>query len=486
MGSRFKSAEAYRDATGAPYKLLPFHFLKLTDGRYVLTNLSGEYVIVKRNDLFDLVNRCLDQGSSLYSDLLSKHFLSDTTTNLSRDLLALKVRTKYYQLSNFTSLHLFVVTLRCEHSCPYCQVSRRSTDRSVYDMSVETADRSLDLVFRSPSPAIKIEFQGGEPLLNFPLIQHVVQRAEKINGAIGRSLQIVVATNLALLTDEMLEFFREHDVMISTSLDGPLDLHNANRPRPGRDSYERAVDGIQRARAVLGRDRVSAVMTTTLRSLERVTEIVDEYLRLGFNGIFLRPLSPYGFAIKTKSYMKYDVQRWMDFYEKGLAYIIDINKNGVPFVEYYTSIILKKMLTPFEPGYTDLRSPAGIGTAALVYNYDGEVYASDEGRMLAETGDKTFRLGSVHNDSYQDILTSEALLEPLEQSFAGSVPMCVDCAFVPFCGSDPVFHHATQHDFVGVKPRSAFCQRSMGVITRLMHLLDTDSSARRVLLSWLN
>ena len=54
----------------------------------------------------------------------------------------------------------------------------------------------------------------------------------------------MIATNLALLDDDVLEFCRRHDIYISTSLDGPADLHNKNRPRPGGDSWERAVDGI--------------------------------------------------------------------------------------------------------------------------------------------------------------------------------------------------------------------------------------------------
>ena len=79
------------------------------------------------------------------------------------DLLALKQRTKLIQLANFTSLHIFVVSLRCEHSCPYCQVSRQSDDKLAFDMSQETADKALAAVFESPSSAIKIEFQGGDP-----------------------------------------------------------------------------------------------------------------------------------------------------------------------------------------------------------------------------------------------------------------------------------------------------------------------------------
>jgi len=34
-------------------------------------------------------------------------------------------------------------------------------------MSSQIAERAVDLVFQSPSRRLKIEFQGGEPLLNF-------------------------------------------------------------------------------------------------------------------------------------------------------------------------------------------------------------------------------------------------------------------------------------------------------------------------------
>jgi sulfatase maturation enzyme AslB (radical SAM superfamily) len=82
-------------------------------------------------------------------------------------------------------------------------------------------------------------------------------------------------------------------VYFSTSLDGPADLHNRNRPRPGRNSHELALAGIERVRHALGRDKVSALMTTTPESLRRGREIIDEYARHGFLSIFLRPVSPY-------------------------------------------------------------------------------------------------------------------------------------------------------------------------------------------------
>ena len=132
----------------------------------------------------------------------------------------------------------------------------------------------------------------------------------------------------------------------------------------------------------------------------------------------------------------------------------------------------------------DLQSPSGIGIGGLVYNYDGAVYASDEGRMLAEMGDDSFRLGHVDTSSYEEMMTSDALLEPLAQTISEGMPMCADCGFLPYCGSDPVFHRATQRDAVGHKAFSAFCTKQMGMLRHLITLLETDPTARDVLLGW--
>src|SRR5205807_4513411 len=116
----------------------------------------------------------------------------------------------------------------------------------------ETASRSLELTFKSPSPTLKIEFQGGEPLLNFELIKEIVHQAQTKNRARGKQLALVIATNLALLDDAIPRLCAHHDVYISTSLDGPADLHNRNRPRPGGNSWELTVNGIRRVRETLG------------------------------------------------------------------------------------------------------------------------------------------------------------------------------------------------------------------------------------------
>jgi len=483
--SKFKELESYATEDSS-YELLPFKFDRFNDESYIITNIVGEYLLIEHEDLEALVHRKLDVTSRLYSQLRSKHFIRLPKEKSPIEFLALKLRTKLSRLSQFTNLHIFVVTLRCDHSCPYCQVSRQSEDKSSFDMTRDMADKSLDFVFRSPSPAIKIEFQGGEPLLNFELIKYIVDSAESRNRVAGRDLAFVIATTLSLINDEILDFCKLHKIQISTSLDGPEALHNSNRPRPSKDSHQRFVAGLEKARDRLGYDQISALMTTTELSLDKVKEIIDEYLRLGFKGVFLRPLSPYGFAIKTKRFMAYNTERWLQFYKSGLDYIIELNRNGVEFSEYYSSLILKKILTAQEPGYVDLMSPAGIGIAAIVFNYDGKVYASDESRMLAEMGDRTFELGNILSDSYEDIILSDKLLDALEESFTLSAPMCSECAFEPYCGSEPVYHHAIHKDFLGRKPESEFCKKNMSIFKHLITLMESNSDTKKLFLGWAN
>src|SRR5439155_10092216 len=127
---------------------------------------------------------------------------------------------------------------------------------------------------------------------------------------------------------EQLEFCRARKINLSTSIDGPRALHNRNRPRVGRGGYERTVAGIEAAHAVLGNDAVSALTTITRESLSYPEAIIDTYAALNFSSIFLRPLSPYGFARLTGARIGYRVEEFIRFYQRALTHLIKINLAG--------------------------------------------------------------------------------------------------------------------------------------------------------------
>jgi len=445
----------------------------------------GEWTFLSRDEFDSFITGRLRQENPAFARLKSKHFLADSESTLPVQLVATKFRTKYAFLDGFTSLHMFVVTLRCDHSCPYCQVSRVTEDKSRYDMSDATAERAVEWMFKSPSPLLKVEFQGGESLLNFERVRSIVEMVKARNRAEQRDVEFVIATNLSHLADEVLAFCAEHAILLSSSLDGPEALHNVNRPRPGNDSHARFVANLAKAREKLGHDRVGALMTTTEKSLTCPEEIVDEYVRLNFDAIFVRPLSPYGFAIRTKQAYRYQVDAFLEFYKRALNRVIEWNRRGVPLVEIYAQLLLRKLLTPFATGYVDLQSPAGVGISAIVYNYDGDVYASDEGRMLAEMNDPSFRLGNLHSDDYTSIMGGPYLQGLIQQSCLHVLPQCSECAFMPFCGSDPVYNWATQRDIAGHRPTSAFCRKHMALFKYFIERLESaDDFERELMVRW--
>src|SRR5206468_7416393 len=101
-------------------------------------------------------------------------------------------------------------------------------------------------------------------------------------------------------------------------------------------------------------------------------------------------------------------------------------------------------------------------------------------------GDKTFRLGNLATDSYEEMFGGSFLRRLAEESLVETIPGCCDCAFQSYCGSDPVENYATQGTFMGHRPSSAFCRRNM---ERMKHLLRTyyngDDFTKHLFWSWI-
>ena len=143
------------------------------------------------------------------------------------------------------------------------------------------------------------------------------------------------------------------------------------------------------------------------------------------------------------------------------------------------------MLTPLSAGFVDLQSPAGTVSSVLVYGYDGFVYASDESRMLAESGDLTFRLGSVR-DSWEDIVYGKKVRAMGKLWANEALAGCSDCPVRAYCGADPVRNHTMQGDMYGFRPSSYVCRKNRAIIEYLLTLIaERGDEVLPVFRSWL-
>ena len=194
------------------YQLLPFRFLRFNEKEVFLSNEVGEFAFITNDEFSCLIDHKLNPQSQTFLNLKSKHILTDTEINPVIELLATKYRTKRAFLNDFTALHMVVPTLRCNSNCRYCQVSFKDANAKGYDMNKSTAKKIVDLIFQSPSPEIKVEFQGGEPLLNFTIVKYIIERSERLNVFKRKTLEFVLCSNLSLIDEDMLKYFKKHSI----------------------------------------------------------------------------------------------------------------------------------------------------------------------------------------------------------------------------------------------------------------------------------
>lgn len=460
------------------YKLNYFNF-KERENNYLITNDWGRFAFLEKEDFFKLTKK-QELPTKIKDELLEKGFIYDIDEEIFATEMATKLRrTKEYLLVP-TTLHIFVVTKNCNFNCIYCQAGNLSQNNN-YNMSIETAKKAVDIALQSPSDYLTFEFQGGEPLLNFETIRYIIEYSKSVNN--GKYIDYNLVSNLTLLTDEMIEFFKENNVSICTSIDGDRELQNINRPYSKGDSYNETIGKI-----ILLKEKqidVNAIETTTKYSLSRYKEIVDEYTNLGLKSIFLRPLTKLGKADNNWEKIGYSAEEFLGFYKNCLDYIIEKNKQGIFLSEGHSDIFLKKILLNKPINYMELRSPCGGAIGQLAYYYDGNIYTCDEGRMLSEMGEDSFKLGNVYENSYKDLMQCDCTKAMCVSSCIECLPYCNTCAYMPYCGTCPVINLAQDNNIFAQNPKKYRCKIYSGILDILFDYIENEPDVLEIFKKWI-
>lgn len=265
-----------------------FNFSRFNEQSYLITNYAGRYAFLEEPSFKAYCNGTPDEQTK--DALIEGLFYSEDDQEVFIRRYSEAIRSYRDYLFTGTGLHIFVLTSQCNLNCVYCQASTNKTGQM---MSRETAEKCVNLALQAPDRHLSFEFQGGEPLANFEVLKHIVLYTEENCGE--KDIEFNVVSNLTLLDDDMIRFFADHRVNVSTSLDGDGRIHNSNRPLPGGNSYEVWKFKYSRLVASLGH-KIGAIQTTTRLSLDHPREIVDTYIENGFDRVFIRPLTPLGYA----------------------------------------------------------------------------------------------------------------------------------------------------------------------------------------------
>lgn len=194
--------------------------------------------------------------------------------------------TNHLNINPIISLTLLIVQ-ECNLGCTYCYAE----DGEYLDkgkMNNDIAKASIDFLLENSGDRkdIYVVFFGGEPLLNFDLIQSTVKYAKEKEKEFGKTIRYSITTNGTLITNKIRNFFKENEFTVQISMDGSEEVHNANRYyKGGKGSYEIILN---RTKEMREENFITARSTITPKGLN-VSEMFDHLANLGFRSVAMSP-----------------------------------------------------------------------------------------------------------------------------------------------------------------------------------------------------
>lgn len=340
------------------------------------------------------------------------------------------------------ALHIVAVTKRCNLNCTYCHMLPVpvSANKERSDMSPETARAVVRFIMETPNPKCSIEFQGGEPFINFDAVRTVVQTAKELADDYGKRVKFSLVSNLLVGRNSDLDFCAENDISISFTLNGNRAMHDLYRiTRSGKGTFDavmKRVREIQKSHP--GLLSASPLCTVGTETAEELIEMIDFFYDAGFEGVSLQKLKRLGNAVTDR--LAFDMDHFIEQYLRTVDYMYEKNKASVKpyYSERSIRVVLSKMLGDSDVGFVDWRNPNGDATMTLTYDHDGEILPSDEARSLRDE----FTLGNVHQTSYDELTRKRSTYRSSNLSIRDRDPECRACAYNPYCGVLPIVEFA--------------------------------------------
>lgn len=140
----------------------------------------------------------------------------------------------------------------CNIDCKYCFFLSKEAlyPNEKSRMSQATLDLYIRQLLESHrTPQVTVAWQGGEPtLMKLEFFERSVELVEKYRRP-GQSIQYTFQTNGLLLDDEWCALFEKHGFLVGLSVDGPREMHDANRvDRRGQGTFDLVMKGWQQLR----------------------------------------------------------------------------------------------------------------------------------------------------------------------------------------------------------------------------------------------
>lgn len=418
-----------------------FRYGRLSGG-YILTSESGEWHYLGADEFNLFLSGKMPEDHEAYSPLSTKGFIRE---GLELDLLADKVRSKKRFLGSGPTRHSIQL----------------STDSA--ELSVETAKLIVDHLMLSTAAELRIEAQLGPKPMNMEVLHFLREYAIEKNRYEGKKLTMAITGEAATLSDENVDWLAASGFDLAVHLDGPADLHDANR---GAGTHATVTGQIARFHAALtGKRRdlslhgATAIVTVTDASADRGADVVVALTEAGIARFTL---------VNATSAPIY-----AGFYGQMLDAIVAAG--GSP-VEQTTAALAQRILRGLEVSHSHGRSPSAAGLCEAAYDCTGNIFPCDAARELNDQGNSMFLLGTVGLTSYRDHVGHPTVRALTMASLLECLPGYRHRWTTPYAGIDPVKTFAATGDLFPQFPTSAQSATTDAMIEAFFERLTAEGS----------
>lgn len=326
----------------------------------------------------------------------------------------------------------FQVTDACNLACTYCYQINKGNRK----MSFEVAKKTIDLLlsgqkrfdeYIEESPAIIIEFIGGEPFMEIDLIDQIcdyfIKKCIDLDHPWAEKYIFSICSNGVLYFDPRVQRFlnkHKNNISFSITIDGNKELHDSCRIfHDGRPSYDIAVAG---AKDWISRGYyMGSKITIAPENITYLFDAVKHMLKLGYKDINANCVYEKGWEQEHSTVLYYQMKKISD-------YLLENDTHDV-----FISLFNEKMFMPKDE--KDLQNWCGGTGSMLACDPDGYLYPCIRYMESSLGNDRVpLRIGSVYEGIGQTECTHNCIdcLNKIDRR-SQSTDECFNCPIADGC-----------------------------------------------------
>ena len=224
------------------------HFIKKTDDSYVMF-LSESLRFYNVNDVIKHLVEAILSGMPKEKCLEAFNISDGDYDKIARTLDTSPVDN--FTAENEHTLYKLVlnVTNTCNLNCKYCYADGGNYSSLDGMMNIETARAAIDLFYSKYRSIRYIQFFGGEPLLNEPVIRFACEYITNLynTGKIDSLPEFGTISNGTVFSEKLSETIKKYNITITLSIDGPQVVHDSLRVyKNGIGSFSSLTENIKK------------------------------------------------------------------------------------------------------------------------------------------------------------------------------------------------------------------------------------------------